>query len=139
MEQLYQNAWIAASGSSEIPGLHGLLKQEYNELLDFIAQRDANLVAVACDGLGTDDTLLIKILCNRSRDQLLRIDEYYRRNPKNGSNGSLFSRIQSECSGNYGNFMQSIVRDMNTLNGMENYLFLFIIVVFFVTYIFFFT
>lgn len=78
-----------------------LYQQEYHKLLDFIAFRDASLVRKACNGLGTDDDLLISILCQRTKSQIQNISNY---SDKLYSN-TLKEIINNECSGNYKKFL----------------------------------
>ena len=121
MERIYEEVKAAVNGSPNRPAnlaeLHALLKQEYAELMDFVARRDGDLVSAACDGLGTDDELLIRVICNRTREQLVRVDHFYRESSKNKSRKSLQQRLDSESSGNYGVFLTSIVRGNDALNG----------------------
>jgi annexin A13 len=78
-----------------------LQRQELNKLLDFVAFRDANLIRKACAGLGTDDDLLISLLCQRTKNQIQAIARYYQQ----VYNKSLKQVIESECGGNYKRFL----------------------------------
>lgn len=96
----------AAGGGDMVGALH----QEFDNLLNYIAARDATVVDTAMKGLGTDDQLLVKILCNRSKPQIALIDKHYRKLPKNKSHTSLHDAVKSETSGNYGKFMGYITQ-----------------------------
>ena len=105
------------SAATDLSEFHMLLQREYTELLNFVAFRDASLVRLACDGFGTDDELLIKVLCSRTRTQLQHADRYFREaHPKNKSIRDI---VSSETSGNYGKFMCSIVQSNDTINGND--------------------
>ena len=96
----------AATGA----GPHNInaLIRELDNVLDFVAARDASVVYTAMAGFGTDDEMLVKILCNRSKYQLAAIDKHYRALPKNKSHTSLNAAVVSETSGNYGKFMKYV-------------------------------
>lgn len=78
-----------------------LKQQELQKLLEFIAFRDAMIVYKACAGLGTDDDLLISLLCQRTKTQINEIDRYSRTLHQI----SLKERIENECGGNYKKFL----------------------------------
>jgi annexin A13 len=78
-----------------------LQRQELNKLLDFVAFRDANLVRKACAGLGTDDDLLISLLCQRTKSQIQAIARSYQQ----VYNKPLKQVIENECGGNYKKFL----------------------------------
>lgn len=78
-----------------------LSNAEVTNLLQFIADRDADLVQKACAGMGTNDDLLISVLSSRTKTQIQAIDAVYR--AKYGK--PLKEEIKSECSGNYGKFL----------------------------------
>lgn len=92
----------------------GLLKREHEELLDFIAARDAAMLKTACSGMGTDDAMLIKILCHRTRDQIQRANLAFIEKSK--SNKTILITVKSECSGNYGAFMAALAQNEATVN-----------------------
>ena len=56
-------------------------------------------------GFGTDDTALTDILCNRSKDQIKRINEQY----KKLYGKTLLDQIRAECSGHYKRFLRFLV------------------------------
>jgi hypothetical protein len=56
-------------------------------------------------GFGTDDTQLTDILCNRSKDQIRRINSQYKK--KYGQ--TLLDQIRAECSGHYKRFLRFLV------------------------------
>lgn len=99
----------APDAATGVPEFYGLLKKEYEELLDFIATRDAEMVKVACDGIGTDDALLIKVLCHRTREQIQRANEKFIKKSK--TSRTIMSAVKSECSGNYGAFMTALTQN----------------------------
>lgn len=78
-----------------------LHRQELNKLLDFVAFRDGSLVRKACAGLGTNDDLLISILCQRTKSQIQAIARSY----EQVYNKPLKKVIASECGGNYKQFL----------------------------------
>ncbi len=78
-----------------------LKRQELKKLLEFVAFRDAMMIKKACAGLGTDDDLLISLLCKRSKSQIQQIDHFYRNLYKK----SLKETIENECGGNYKKFL----------------------------------
>lgn len=64
--------------------------------------------APKCDaaaGFGTDDAALTEILCNRSKDQISRINSEYKK--KYGQ--TLLDQIRAECSGHYKRFLRFLV------------------------------
>lgn len=87
-----------------------LLIQELNNLLHFIAVRDATLVHTATAGFGTDDEMLINIVCNRTKDQIHAADVAFRALSLNRSHKSLRECIRGETSGNYGEFLQYLTQ-----------------------------
>jgi hypothetical protein len=79
-----------------------LATAELNNLTRFIAERDAALIKKATAGMGTDDGLVIAVMCGRTKHQIFAIDQAYR-----AAHGeSLKSVINKECGGNYGTFLQ---------------------------------
>lgn len=113
--ELKDRVLAGPSASVDLNEMHVLLQKEYQMLLQFIADRDADMVSLACDGMGTDDALLISVLCHRTREQLLLADEHFRR--KSAGNKTIRERIHSEMSGNYGEFMCSIVQSVDAIHG----------------------
>ena len=90
------------------------LNRELDNILNFIAARDAAVAFKAMDGFGCDHEMLVKILCNRSKFQIDAIDKHYRALPKNKSHTSLNAAVVSETSGNYGKFMKYITESRGT-------------------------
>ena len=78
--------------------------------LDFLAEIDADKIQAACKGLGTDDTALTGVLCCRSKEQIGRINEVYKK--KYGS--TLLDQIRSETSGDYKRFLKQMIADKTT-------------------------
>ena len=75
--------------------------------LDLCAQLDAQNIKEACAGLGTDDDALTDVLCNRSKQQVYRINEAH----KKMFGKTLLTRIKSECGGAYRQFMVKMVAE----------------------------
>jgi hypothetical protein len=85
------------------------ITQEKENLLEYIAYRDAKQVQKACKGLGTNDKLLVEVICSRTKDQIRALDLTYR--AFDGVNGnSLAMLIKSECDGNYGDFLKYLTQ-----------------------------
>jgi hypothetical protein len=97
----------ASAGNGLVDDLH----KEYDNLLSYVAARDATLCYSAMAGMGCDQTMLIKILCNRTKDQIAAIDGHYRSMTANKSHQSLHDRVVSETSGNYGHFMKYLTQN----------------------------
>lgn len=116
--EIKQRVLQTASKTIDLSELHLLLQKEYDELLDFIASRDALLVPLACDGIGTDDAFLVQVLCNRTRSQLQAADVHFRKSSQ--GNITMKERVRSETSGNYGAFMTSILQADDDVNGKFN-------------------
>jgi annexin A13 len=74
---------------------------ELKKLLDFVAFRDASLVRKACAGLGTDDDLLISLICHRTKRQIQDMARYYQQ----VYNKPVKKTIDNECGGNYKSFL----------------------------------
>ena len=89
--------------------LNETIAQEKANLLEYIAYRDAKQVQKACKGMGTNDTLLIEIMCSRTKEQIRAIDMTYRAFDNTGGD-SLAMLIKSECGGVYGDFMKYITQ-----------------------------
>ena len=86
------------------------MQEAYENALAYVLKRDAALVYKAGKGMGTHDSLLIHVLCQRTKSQLERIDINYREFPDNSSKRSLNEFIKSECSGDYQNFLKYITK-----------------------------
>ena len=112
--QLKTKVFGSPDAAADAAELFGLLKQEFEELLSFIAARDARMVKAACAGLGTDDSLLIKVLCHRTRQQIQRANEAFIKKSK--SSKTIQATVSSECSGNYGQFMVALTRNEAAVN-----------------------
>lgn len=60
-------------------------------------QADAEDIRAATHGLGTDDSLMVSIICSRSKAHLARVDHHYK-----AMFGKTLSRqIRQECFGTY--------------------------------------
>ena len=116
-ENAIKNAAKAANPSAEFSKLSTAIKAECVSVLKFVAQRDASLIHYACKGIGKDDELLIKIICNRTKLQLQAADEAYRASPKNLSKKNINQKLKSELGGNYGRFMRYLVESRGFFNG----------------------
>lgn len=64
----------------------------------------------ACKGFGTDDDALTDILCNRSKEQIARINEVYKKLYET----SLLEQVKDECSGDYKRFLVQMISDQAT-------------------------
>ena len=113
--QIKSKIMSTPSCSVDLSEMHHLLQKEYEELSHFIAARDAELVSLACDGIGTDDELLIHVLCNRTKSQLILANTYFVKNDKGSK--TISERVNSETSGNYGKFMCAIVQPHDVMYG----------------------
>ena len=71
-----------------------------------IAEIDAVNIKEACEGFGTDDDGLTDVLCFRTKAQLARINEQYKK--KYGQ--LLIDQIRAECSGDYKAFLDKMIR-----------------------------
>lgn len=78
-----------------------LLLKENDNLKTHVAKVDAAKVHEACKGFGTNDAMLIGVLCSRTKKQLDRVDEIYRE--RHGR--TLREEIEAECSGDYKEFL----------------------------------
>lgn len=85
------------------------IEEEKKNLLEYIAYRDAKQVQKACKGMGTNDKLLIEVLCSRSKEQIRALDLQYRSFDNVGGD-SLAMLIKSECDGNYGDFLKYLTQ-----------------------------
>jgi annexin A13 len=82
-----------------------LIINEAKNVLSFIAKRDAQVLDKACTGLGTNDQLLINLICGRTKKQLFDMEAFYRQIQRGRS---LDECIDSECGGNYGAFLKFV-------------------------------
>jgi hypothetical protein len=104
-------ALASARPVPELLKLYAALEQQRNEILGFIARRDALVVQSACAGLGTDDNTLIQIVCNRTKSQLKALDAAC------PSQRRLADWLKSELSGNYLEFMLYLTESRAEYNG----------------------
>lgn len=86
------------------------MQEAYENALAYVLKRDASLVYKAGKGMGTHDSLLIRVLASRTKKQLETIDRHYRELPENSSRRSLQEFIKSECSGDYQQFLRYMVK-----------------------------
>lgn len=70
------------------------------------AKEDAEELRDAMKGMGTDDTTLIEILCDRPDWQLQQISEAY----ESEFGKPLIKKIKSECRGNYESFLVGLLQ-----------------------------
>eukprot|EP00300_Choanocystis_sp_HF-7_P030107 c38865_g1_i1.p1 GENE.c38865_g1_i1~~c38865_g1_i1.p1 ORF type:complete len:898 (+),score=245.06 c38865_g1_i1:40-2694(+) len=88
---------------------HGLSDEAVAELTQFqertLLESDARVINKACQGFGTSDSVLISAICTRTKAQLASIDETYHRL----FGVTLAKLIESECSGNYKEFLLACV------------------------------
>jgi hypothetical protein len=115
--QIKAKVFAAPDKDAGVPAFFGLLQQEYEELLGHVAHRDAAMIRLACNGMGTDDNLLIKVLCSRTRAQIQRANAVFVK--KNKSNKTITATVKSECSGNYGSFMTALAQDEAAVNAEQ--------------------
>jgi len=81
------------------------LLTEHSSLLTFLAELDAETIAEACRGWGTDDSRLIKTITSRSKQHLARVSQVYWKQ----HDQSLEKLIGKECGGWYGYLAKFIV------------------------------
>lgn len=80
---------------------------EQESVLSFAAQLDAERIAEACRGLGTNDTKLIMTVCSRNKAHLDKVARAYRGGVGKGK--SLMDLVVSEVSGWYKYLLQFIL------------------------------
>ena len=97
------NPELSLCGPNEL----GRMRQEASDSLDFIAMDDAKKIRKACKGLGTNDTELIQIITTRSKSQLARVDNAFRRK----YDISIREQIADETSGSYKDFLLAMIQD----------------------------
>ncbi|CAM9270110.1 unnamed protein product, partial [Chrysoparadoxa australica] len=85
-----------------IASMIALLEAENEALKNYMASVDAHEIHDACDGIGTDDSRLISVLCHRTKTQIERIDMAYR---KEYEGRTLRDLLESELSGDMEDFM----------------------------------
>jgi hypothetical protein len=76
--------------------------EEYKNAMNYVAERDAELIQDACLGIGTKESILTSVLCHRTKKQIASIDAAYR---TLSGNYALRLALSSECGGNYGKFV----------------------------------
>lgn len=76
--------------------------EEYNNILNYVAERDAKLIQDACVGIGTKEAIVTSVVCHRSKKQIAAIDAAYR---TLSGDYALKTALTSECGGNYGSFL----------------------------------
>lgn len=107
---LKENALRSANPIPALKGIADNLLHEYHAIMKYITSRDATLVYTAAEGFGTDDEMMINVLCNRTKPQIELIDKEYRQLAKNTKHKSLTDCVVSETSGNYGHFMKYLTQ-----------------------------
>lgn len=117
-ESLKAAALSSAQPATELVKLYTQLEAQRQEILAFIARRDALVIHHACKGIGKDDETLIMIICNRTKSQVAAIDAYYRTMPINSAKKTLMEKLKSELSGNYGEFMCFLTQSRDSFNGV---------------------
>jgi hypothetical protein len=80
---------------------------ELESLLQYVAKRDAKLIHKATSGMGTNDDLLISVLCTKTKHQIAAIDNFYR---EESQGFALKNVLESEAGGNYGKALTYICR-----------------------------
>lgn len=80
---------------------------------------DAELLYRAMKGIGTDDDILIEVICFRSTERLNQIKEKF----KESYGKELVKEVESECSGEYKNTLKALLeseRSQNKNPDLEN-------------------
>jgi len=88
-----------------LPRVNSLAKERKNKEVNgtvmpyskFLAETDANALRAAMKGIGTDEEVVIKIIANRSSEQLRKVVDKYREM----YNRSLEKDLESELSGHF--------------------------------------
>jgi hypothetical protein len=86
------------------------MQEAYENALSYVLKRDAALIYKAGKGIGTHDSLLIRVLASRTKSQLERIDVHYRELKENTTKRSLNEFIKSECGGDYQRFLKYVAK-----------------------------
>lgn len=86
------------------------MQEAYENALDYCLQRDAALIYKAGKGIGTHDSLLIKVMAQRTKSQIEKIDFHYRELKENTSKRSLNEFLKAECSGDYLQFLKYVAK-----------------------------
>ena len=81
------------------------LLQEHTSLLKFLAELDAETIAEASKGWGTDDSRLIKTIASRTKAHLGKVSKVY----WEAHDMDLEKVIEKECGGWYGYLAKFIV------------------------------
>jgi len=91
--------YIAKAFSIRSAGHHAAqLTLDNAALLEFCAQRDADIVREATEGWGTDEDTLVRVLCALSKQQIVRVNEIY----KEKFGQTLKDLLEGELSGFFG-------------------------------------
>jgi len=106
---LLRKAVTSSDAVNELTKLKKVTETEYDKIKNFIATRDAQIIHKACEGIGANDELLITIMCQRTKSQLNHISRIYTTILQNASTKTLFEKIKSNTSGNYGRFLRTII------------------------------
>jgi hypothetical protein len=91
-----------AEESDNVARLQSLVKaleEEHNALMKMVAILDAQRLAGACKGFGTNDKALIEVLCTRSKKHLSNVSIEYR--TSQDGEKDLFDLVSSELGGWY--------------------------------------
>lgn len=101
---------VAAFQSLKSSKLIETFRSDYDAVLNYILTRDAVLLYHAMLGIGSDEDMLIRILCNRTKSQLQKIDRLYQNlSTGNSSRRTLIECIKSELSGDFERFMKFMI------------------------------
>ncbi|KAG5181096.1 Anxa6 protein [Tribonema minus] len=91
-----------------------VLAGEVETLTTFVAYRDANDIREATSGLGTDETALIGILCNRTKSQMHRIDRAVHALYEK----SLLQVVDGDIGGHFGDMVSYALQPKHVLGSL---------------------
>lgn len=107
-----KNKWMVgekyaplAADCARLAHLASITQHERDELADFLAEMDADTIQKAVKGLGTDKSMLVYVLCQRTKLQLQAVARAFR--AKYGAD--LQERLDSELSGDLGYFVRALL------------------------------
>jgi hypothetical protein len=87
-----------------------IYKQAYFNVKESIANMDAFLLGFAAKGMGTDQSLIIDTMCNKTKDELDAIDLAYRRM---NDNKTLNAFVNSNLGGDLAEFLGYVQMNEN--------------------------
>ena len=104
-----------SSDSAALKAMLDALLQEHSSLLTFLAELDAETIAEAAKGWGTDDARLIKTISSRTKAHLGKVSKVYWEAHDMG----LEKVIEKECGGWYGYLAKFIVLSEARVGGAQ--------------------